>query len=52
VRDGSELGFIFGVRLDAQRGREHELADSSRETGEEGVEGLLGGIVSSVSACD
>jgi len=36
----AELGFVSRVRLNAQRGREHELADCGREAGEEGVEWL------------
>ena len=40
MTDGSKLGFVFRVRLDAQAGREDELADRGAEAGEEGVEGL------------
>lgn len=35
-----EFGLVLGVRLHAQTGREYELADRRRETGEEGVERL------------
>ena len=41
MTDTAKLAFILGVRLDAQRGREDELADGGAEAGEEGVEGLL-----------
>jgi hypothetical protein len=40
VRNILELGLVFRVCLDAQRGCEDELADACAETGEEGVEGL------------
>ena len=45
----TKLGLIVRVRLDAQRGREHELADGGGEAGEEGVEGLLLMFSTSVS---
>ena len=35
-----ELRFVFRIRLDAQTGREDELAYCCAEAGEEGVEGL------------
>ena len=37
-----KLGFILRIRLDAQTGREDELAHCGAEAGEEGVEGLDG----------
>jgi hypothetical protein len=40
MRHGLELGPILHIRLDAQTGREDELADRGAEAGEEGVEGL------------
>src|SRR4051812_48322302 len=40
VRDRAEFGLVVWVRLDAQGGGEHELADGGAEAGEEGVEGL------------
>ena len=36
-----ELAAVLWVCLDAQAGREHELADRDAEAGEEGVEGLM-----------
>lgn len=36
-----KLLLILRVRLDAQAGREDELADGGAEAGEEGVEGLV-----------
>ena len=41
MTDGPKLPFILRVRLDAQTGREDELAHRGAEAGEEGVEGLL-----------
>ena len=41
MTDGPKLGFVLRVRLDAQTGREDELADRGAEAGEEGVEGLF-----------
>ena len=41
MTDGPKLPFILRVRLDAQTGREDELAHRGAETGEEGVEGLF-----------
>jgi len=41
MRDILKLGLVLGIRLDAQRGREDELADGSAEAGEEGVEWLF-----------
>lgn len=38
--DGSELGLVLGIGLDAQRGCEDELANGGAEAGEEGVEWL------------
>ena len=40
MRDGTEFTRVLGVRLDAQRDREDELTDRSREAGEESIEGL------------
>ena len=40
MTDGPKLGFVLRVRLDAQTGREDELAHRGAEAGEEGVEGL------------
>ena len=40
MTDGPKLGLVLRVRLDAQTGREDELADRGAEAGEEGVEGL------------
>lgn len=40
MTDALELLLVLRVRLDAQTGREHELADRGAEAGEEGVEGL------------
>lgn len=40
MRHGLELGPILHIRLDAQTGRKHELADGGAEAGQEGVEGL------------
>ena len=41
VRDALELGLILGIRLQAQTGREDELADGGAEAAQEGVEGLV-----------
>ena len=41
MTDGPKLPFILRVRLDAQTGREDELAHRGAEAGEEGVERLL-----------
>ena len=41
MTDGPKLPFILRVRLDAQTGREDELAHRGAEAGEEGVEGLI-----------
>ena len=41
MTDGPKFPFILRVRLDAQTGREDELAHRGAEAGEEGVEGLL-----------
>ena len=41
MTDGPKLPFILRVRLDAQTGREDELAHRGAEAGEEGVEGLV-----------
>ena len=41
MTDGPKLGLVLRVRLDAQTGREDELADRGAEAGEEGVEGLF-----------
>ena len=40
-----KLGLVLRIRLDAQTGREDELAYCCAEAGEEGVEGLDGGGV-------
>ena len=40
MRHGLELGPILHIRLDAQTGREDELADRGAEAGEEGVKAL------------
>ena len=40
VRSIFEFSLVFRVRLDAQAGGEHELADGGGEAGEEGVEWL------------
>jgi hypothetical protein len=40
MRDGSELGLVLRIGLDAQRGCEDELADGGAEAGEEGIEWL------------
>lgn len=44
-----ELILVLRIGLDAQRGREDELADGGAEAGEEGVEGL--GVWVRVSVC-
>lgn len=41
MTDGPKLRFVVRVRLDAQTGREDELAHRGAEAGEEGVEGLF-----------
>lgn len=41
MTDALELLLVLRVRLDAQTGREHELADRGAEAGEEGVEGIV-----------
>ena len=41
MTDGPKLPFVLRVRLDAQAGREDELAHRGAEAGEEGVEGLF-----------
>ena len=41
MTDAPKLRFVLRVRLDAQAGRQHELADRGAEAGEEGVEGLF-----------
>jgi hypothetical protein len=45
VRDALELDLVLRVRLHAQAGREHKLADGGAEAREEGVEGLWGGML-------
>jgi hypothetical protein len=45
VRDALELDLVLRVRLHAQTGREHKLADGGAEAREEGVEGLWGGLL-------
>lgn len=47
-RNPLEILLVLRVRLDAQAGREHELAHRRAEAGQEGVEGLS--IIQSVSA--
>jgi len=49
LRHRLKLRLVLRVRLDPQRGREHELADCGAEAGEEGVEGLLRGKEMGVS---
>jgi hypothetical protein len=51
VRDALELGLVLGVRLHAQAGREHELADGGAEAGQEGVERLRGSLLVYSSVC-
>lgn len=41
VRDAAKVALVLRVGLDAQAGREDELADGGGEAGQEGVEGLL-----------
>lgn len=41
MTNARELGLVLRVRLDAQAGREHELADRGAEAGEEGIEGII-----------
>ena len=47
----AELALVGRVRLDAQRGREHELADCGGEAGEEGVEWLGGNVMLDMVSC-
>jgi hypothetical protein len=40
MRNAPKLGLVLGIRLDAQRRREYELADGRAEAGKEGIERL------------
>jgi hypothetical protein len=40
MRNALKLALVLRIRLNAQRGREYELADGCAEAGEEGVEWL------------
>jgi hypothetical protein len=41
VRNALKLGLVLGVGLNTQGGCEDELTDTSTETGQESVEGLI-----------